>query len=740
MAFGPYSDQIIAAAKRYGINPVILAGLIQQESLWDPKAVADNGQSFGLGQLNTGGALKVYGLTGEQVLAMSPEQQIDLVADFYKKNLIVAKGDDQKALRLYNGGGDPNYVEKVIRRIDKAGLGMPSRFAPVPQSGAVVKMPTGLNPEFKKNFSDFQNAAYLEGGHVIKPGSTFRTKAQQAQLYAEALTKYGTPAKARKKVAPPGHSSHEFGLAMDLTYSSPEARKWALQNAKRFNLVFRVAGEPWHIEPLNARDQIAGIKAGKTENTFGNQVININNPAGFHAVHMSPLPGFSPELRQLLTGDNPMNGGNPIDPNMSILGQLLNAQQTVGQRPSNDLMSRVMGDPLLHIGLGIMSGKGSFAQQLGAGALAGMRSYMDYQSAAEEAKLSNVRLGLQAMNAQTSALGTAERIRQNRIKETALTSLPEDLQGIAQLGLAGIPEDIRTAKYLEQTGMPPEQAATTAATGKNPGPGSQIIMMGEVPYWKITNPDGSISTIPLTPEQQQQHLGRLFKTAETKESGTVWGKEIPKIQMSMARIPEYERAIARIDDFIRRFKAPDVPMSGPYVGEFGASYNAFLADLKAFNIKETLEMITQSQLAPVSNVDVDFVSKGVAGPGKTKEVNLRFLNQLRSAYMQRMKHLQGMKAMRSAGMEWPDIFEQYADPSNRPNIPIEPPTTGAPSAYTEGEGTIPTIPQSLQPFEGYKPPGPSAPLTAPSAPAAPSSGLPPPGTREVQPDGSVIIW
>lgn len=117
MAFGPYAPIIDAAAARYRLLSPLLAGLLAQESGFNPKAVGDNGASVGMGQFNVKGALADFGLTREQYLALSPEQQIDLTAKFYAQKIKQAGGDPIEGLRLYNGGGDPKYVEHVLSRI-----------------------------------------------------------------------------------------------------------------------------------------------------------------------------------------------------------------------------------------------------------------------------------------------------------------------------------------------------------------------------------------------------------------------------------------------------------------------------------------------------------------------------------------------------------------------------------------------------------------------------------------------
>lgn len=118
-AFGPYAKIIDRAAKESGVRPDLLSGLIQQESSFNPKAVGDGGSSVGLGQFNVKGALAELGLKKEQVLGMPPEQQIPLVAKFYRMMIDRAGGDQIKGLKLYNGGGDPNYVPNVLQHLPR---------------------------------------------------------------------------------------------------------------------------------------------------------------------------------------------------------------------------------------------------------------------------------------------------------------------------------------------------------------------------------------------------------------------------------------------------------------------------------------------------------------------------------------------------------------------------------------------------------------------------------------------
>lgn len=105
-------------------------------------------------------------------------------------------------------------------------------------------------------------------GHSIQIYSGYRSPERQAQLYADALKKYGSPQAARKWVAPPGRSQHNFGNAADLRYGSDEAKAWAHSNASKYGLNFRMPHEPWHIE-----------FAGGSPNAMASAMLNQTTPS-----------------------------------------------------------------------------------------------------------------------------------------------------------------------------------------------------------------------------------------------------------------------------------------------------------------------------------------------------------------------------------------------------------------------------------------------------------------------------
>ena len=109
----PYAAEITAAATANGVDPALLAGLVKQESGFDPNAGSGAG-ARGLTQLMPATAA---GLGVSNVL--DPVQSLNGGAKYLKQQLDAFGGDVTKALAAYNAGpgavqrfgGVPPYAE-----------------------------------------------------------------------------------------------------------------------------------------------------------------------------------------------------------------------------------------------------------------------------------------------------------------------------------------------------------------------------------------------------------------------------------------------------------------------------------------------------------------------------------------------------------------------------------------------------------------------------------------------------
>jgi len=109
----PYAAEIQAAASRHGVDPALLAGLVRQESNFNPRAGSPAGAQ-GLTQLMPATA-RGLGVTNP----LDPVQSLDGGARYLRQMLDKFDGDPTRALAAYNAGpgavarfgGVPPYAE-----------------------------------------------------------------------------------------------------------------------------------------------------------------------------------------------------------------------------------------------------------------------------------------------------------------------------------------------------------------------------------------------------------------------------------------------------------------------------------------------------------------------------------------------------------------------------------------------------------------------------------------------------
>jgi soluble lytic murein transglycosylase-like protein len=117
----PYAAEITAAASKHGVDPALLAGLVKQESNFNPNAGSPAGAQ-GLTQLMPATAASL-GVTNVH----DPVQALDGGAKYLRQQLDRFDGDVARALAAYNAGpgaverfgGVPPYAEtqEYVRRV-----------------------------------------------------------------------------------------------------------------------------------------------------------------------------------------------------------------------------------------------------------------------------------------------------------------------------------------------------------------------------------------------------------------------------------------------------------------------------------------------------------------------------------------------------------------------------------------------------------------------------------------------
>ena len=138
-------DMVRTSAAKYGLDPALVAALVDQESNWNPWAVRyepaffdhyirpllTNGTiktmteatcratSWGLCQV-MGQVAREHGFAGRFLSELcDTDKGLDIGCQVLKLKLDAAGGDTHNGLSLYNGGGDPNYADEVLARVSK---------------------------------------------------------------------------------------------------------------------------------------------------------------------------------------------------------------------------------------------------------------------------------------------------------------------------------------------------------------------------------------------------------------------------------------------------------------------------------------------------------------------------------------------------------------------------------------------------------------------------------------------
>jgi hypothetical protein len=168
----------------------------------------------------------------------------------------------------------------------------------------------GLNGDFSFRL---QSAIAASGGRVWVTNG-YRSPQRQAQLWQQALAKYGDPEIADNWVARPGKSNHGRGIAADLGFANAAARRWFHDNAGRFGLHFPMSWEPWHVEPT-------GSVLGSDRGAY------TVPPAGFINPRDAAMAGIGPD----------MSVEDPFDPGVQMrrIFQIMEA----GPEAASDLMA-----------------------------------------------------------------------------------------------------------------------------------------------------------------------------------------------------------------------------------------------------------------------------------------------------------------------------------------------------------------------------------------------------------------
>jgi zinc D-Ala-D-Ala carboxypeptidase len=109
------------------------------------------------------------------------------------------------------------------------------------EMAGVVKLDPALLGALRRAATD---AAADGVGFVVDSG--WRSRAYQAQLFREAISKYGSEYEAARWVATPDTSAHVSGNAVDVGPAAAAA--WLSGHGAEYGLCQTYGNEPWHYE------------------------------------------------------------------------------------------------------------------------------------------------------------------------------------------------------------------------------------------------------------------------------------------------------------------------------------------------------------------------------------------------------------------------------------------------------------------------------------------------------------
>lgn len=225
------------------------------EGMMDPKltltmAKREHGIAEGIHAINNSSALDNEAIRENRI-----DTQAWLTNTVHRPNQFDLSDANNRRQRAKDIGDTRSQHEIEERIRQKDFIASFSKAAPLDQARMFGEMQAGHVPFYrlKSSFDEMLSAAPPEVRAGVSISSGVRSTERQAQLYADAVKKYGSEEAARKWVAPPGHSQHEKGNAADLHFDTPAAREWVHANAGKFGLAFPLANEPWHVENVGAR-------------------------------------------------------------------------------------------------------------------------------------------------------------------------------------------------------------------------------------------------------------------------------------------------------------------------------------------------------------------------------------------------------------------------------------------------------------------------------------------------------
>jgi hypothetical protein len=374
---------------------------------------------------------------------------------------------------------------------------------------------------------------------------------------------------------------------------------------------------------------------------------------GRQAVAMSEPP--------LSVGTMNPNAFQGMDPAMLAALGIMPQQQQPRQQP--------MGlDPMLAFGAGILAnpegGNGNPMQSIGKGALAAGQAMQQSQMLEME------------MNRSRAA------------------SAPK------------LPDNIRELMILKQ--MYPDlseaEALSMAFTGTVPPGGTQVKAVGDRIYEVRYDERGRPTTTPLSQEDQQGYERVISDQARAGKVGAAFGDlQVKTIADISGQLGKTKDSLMATDRLLKEFE------SGKYDGDVGAIagrikqfFDPQTAELMSQEMTQVLQNLQITNLAPVSNYEIDLMRKMWASPFMNEEQNIAVLKKVKEIQQAKASALRRtMDRLKRESIEEylldPETVEYYDFEDVGPPSPGAMASPASSSGAGGAPGLGPVLPQRVGP-------------------------------------------
>lgn len=222
-------------------------------------------------------------------------------------------------------------------------------------------------------------------------------------------------------------------------------------------------------------------------------------------------------------------------------------------------------------------------------------------------------------------------------------------------------------------------------TGKKDKPGSKVLKeVGGVTYVEETLPGGETLMTKLSEYEQGRREGVLGSEASAKSSGKATGTADAKLDTDFRsaaanEVPLLRDALRETQELTKAIESGQFTETGPFESLYKKYTNKETAQLHAKSITKALENLQITNLAPVSNFELDLIADLYANIGNDPAANLGILKEAEALLTRKLNLLNKKRGywmenegtLKGYGLDEKNFGEDWMSPMAAPD-PITP--------------------------------------------------------------------